>query len=211
MINPYLGGHRNHRRGALRRALMAGGALLAVAAVFGPAACNSGGQATCPAVPATCPSVVPTNGAPCTGSSSVGGCEYGSDSNYTCGTTAMCDPRYGWSVQTLSDGLQCPTVLPSSCPASFVDAEAASPQLACASLPTNLSCLYPEGRCSCSQGLTVLTCTPPAPAGCPAARPRAGTPCSAEAGSCTAWGTGICDGQSMVCRCGFWQPVFCYD
>jgi hypothetical protein len=45
-------------------------------------------------------------------------------------------------------------------------------------------------------------------AGCPAARPLAGTACSAP---CTKWGSGICDGQSMACRCGTWQPVQCTE
>jgi hypothetical protein len=210
MLNPYLESHRAHRRKVLRGAVTAGAALLAVAAAFGPGGCSRGGQAACPAVLPTCPSTVPTSGAPCPGSSPVGGCEYGSDPSYTCGTIATCDPRSGWFVQTLSDGLQCPTVLPSSCPPSFAEAAGASPQLACASLPANLTCLYPEGRCSCYPGLTVLTCPAAVPSGCPAARPRSGTPCS-TAGPCTSWGTGICDGQSMICRCGLWQPVFCYD
>jgi len=219
MINPYLRVHPSYcgglwrrgllRGGLLRRALTAGGVLLAVAAVFGAGGCSSGGQSACPAVLPTCPSTVPTSGAPCPGPSPVGGCEYGSDPSYTCGTIATCDPRSGWLVQTLSDGVQCPTTLPSSCPPSFAEA-AANHQLSCASLPANLTCLYPEGRCFCSQELTVLGCPTALPSGCPAARPRAGTPCS-TAGPCTEWGTGSCDGQSMICKCGLWQPVLCYD
>jgi hypothetical protein len=48
-------------------------------------------------------------------------------------------------------------------------------------------------------------------AGCPATRPRTGTPCSTGPGGCASWGPGSCDGASLTCACGVWQPVYCQD
>ena len=226
MLNSYPRVHRSYRWGMGRSGRsgdwgiggeLVAGALVAFASVFGAAGCQGvplspmGGEVvSCPAV-LTCPPTEPIDGTPCAGTVPAGGCEYGVDPQYFCGTIALCDPTRGWVTQIGLGSPTCPTSLSFSCPPSFDEAQATSSQLACASLPTNLTCTYPEGRCDCEQGLSVLTCTAPAPAGCPATRPRAGTPCSTAVGSCSAWGTGICDGQSMTCTCGLWRPLLCYD
>jgi len=179
--------------------------------VMGAFGCRGGNEVVCPATPLLCPAALPIGGTPCSGSTPVGGCEYGDDPWYDCDTIATCDPQSGWIVQATVDGASCPTRLPPECPPTFAIAQAMAANLSCSKLPTYLTCRYPEGTCGCNQGQSALACSPPAPAGCPAVRPRAGAPCGGDAGTCTTWGSGVCDGQSMVCRCGLWQPVFCYD
>jgi hypothetical protein len=153
----------------------------------------------------TCPATPPTIGAPCSGIP-VGGCEYGDDPWYGCDTDVFCDPQARWSMVPINNqaGSSCPTILPSACPSSFIAASSGG-QNGCPSASTNLICPYPEGTCSCAPGGT-FSCPPTAPVGCPAARPRVGTPCS---GACTSWGSGLCDGESLICACGVWQLVVC--
>ena len=174
-------------------------------AAVGFLGCKSGNEVTCPAVLEACPPTLPANGASCTARASAAICEYGDDPWYDCNTVAYCDSQGGWYTIAPSEP-DCPTTLPSGCPASFAEAMSGG-QSACASAPSGqLTCRYPEGACSCTaEG---LTCSALAAAGCPAARPRAGTGCSAP---CTTWGSGICDGESMKCVCGTWQPVQCTD
>jgi len=178
------------------------GAFLVVV-VAGAGGCHSDNQVSCPAVLEACPATVPTQGAPCTPRGAASLCEYGEDPWFDCNTIAYCDSQGGWYLVAPSEP-DCPTTLPSGCPASFAEARSGG-QDACASAPDGqLNCLYPEGYCLCTAA--GLTCSAPAAAGCPAARPRAGTACS---GPCTIWGRGTCDGQSMKCVCGTWQPVQC--
>jgi hypothetical protein len=173
------------------------------AAVLLAAGCQSalGGDPVCPTVVYACPETIPLEGTPCTGSSQIW-CEYGSDPSYQCDTIAFCDPQSGWLVQAVSDP-SCPTANAFECPPTL--AAASYSATVCTS---SAICRYPEGQCVCAQDGASLQCNGPA-AGCPATRPRAGMPCDASA--CRTWGTGICDGQSMTCRCGIWQPVLCYD
>jgi hypothetical protein len=178
-----------------------------LAAVAGAVGCSggTGGQYTCPAMPVSCPATVPTDGAPCAGETA-GPCEYGDDVLGGCNTAADCYAGV-WSVSAPLT-LNCPTVLSSICPSSFAEAQAPTSQPACASYTARSICHYPEGSCTCGGGLVL--CTPPA-AGCPATRPRAGTPCSTGPGGCAFWGTGSCDGASMTCACGVWQLIYCVD
>jgi hypothetical protein len=163
-------------------------------------------QISCPAVLESCPATPPTFGSPCAARGSAAICEYGDDPWYACDTVAFCDPTLVWHVfPTNLSGLGCPTTLPAECPLSY--AELSGGLTGCASPSERIECRYPEGTCYCAPNGDV-SCTPPAPAGCPTTRPRAGTACSAP---CTTWGTGICDGQSMKCVCGTWQPVVCTD
>jgi hypothetical protein len=109
-------------------------------------------------------------------------------------------------------GQSCPSSSPATCPTSFAAAQAAGAQFDCASLSGDGVCLYPEGICACSglvsqPGFTCRVAT----SNCPATRPPSGSPCSTAPGACTTWGIGSCDNQSMVCECGVWRPVFCYD
>ena len=189
----------------MRRRGAYGWGLLAAAA--GALGCAGGGgrQYTCPAVAVSCPAAVPTAGVACTGETA-GPCEYGDDLLSGCNMIASC---YGgsWAV-TAPFQPNCPTVLPSSCPSSFAEAQAPTSQPPCASYSGRLICFYPEGSCTCGGGLVL--CTAP-PVGCPATRPRVGTPCSTGPGGCAHWGTGSCDGASLTCACGVWQPDYCVD
>lgn len=165
--------------------------------------CRNGNEISCPAVLESCPTTAPTFGEACTPRGSAAICEYGDDPWYDCDTIAFCDPTLVWHVfPTNLTGLGCPTTLPSECPPTF--AELASGQTGCAPSSEGVTCRYPDGTCTCASG--GVSCTAPAKAGCPAARPRAGTPCSDP---CTTWGSGVCDGQSMQCVCGTWQPIQC--
>jgi hypothetical protein len=166
--------------------------------------CRGGNEISCPAVLESCPATPPTSGAPCAARGPAAACEYGEDPYYYCDPIAVCDLSMTWYVpQTDASALGCPTTLPSACPPTF--AGLASGQTACAPAPERVTCRYPEGTCYCAPNGDV-SCTAPAAAGCPATRPRAGTACSAP---CTTWGSGTCDGQSMKCVCGVWQPVQC--
>jgi hypothetical protein len=178
------------------------GFLVVTVAVLG---CRSGNEITCPAVLEACPPTLPTPGTPCTVRGSAALCEYGNDPWYGCNTVAYCDSQGGWYTVASSES-DCPTTLPSGCAGSF--AEAMSGGQNCASAPYGqLTCRYPEGTCSC-ESLGSLSCTPPAAAGCPATRPHVGSACSAP---CTTWGEGTCDGESMKCVCGTWQPIECTE
>lgn len=171
-------------------------ALLLISA--GLVGCHSDNEVSCPAALQPCPATLPAAGTPCTPRGSAALCEYGDDPWQNCNTFAYCDSAGAWYTVAPSEP-DCPTTLPSGCPASFAGA-AGGP---CGS---TLSCRYPEGSCSCSAA--GLTCTAPAAAGCPATRPRVGSPCSAP---CTTWGSGFCDGYSMKCVCGTWQPIQCTE
>ena len=205
-----LAANRVHR---VKRASYLGSYRGLLVAVVGAVGCSGGlggpNQVSCRAVTLSCPATVPTDGAPCPAAAQGGSCEYGDDPFFGCDTVATCYAGT-WSVLAPFQPT-CPTTLPAGCPSSFADAQATNGEVACASLPPGLTCDYPEGRCWCVEGLTVLTCTPLAPVGCPAARPLAGTPCSSAPGACTSWGTGSCDGRSMTCACGVWQTVYCSD
>jgi hypothetical protein len=173
--------------------------LVATAGVVACSGENANQVVSCPAVTLTCPATPPEDGAACA-DGALGTCEYGDDVLWGCDTIASCSMGT-WSVSSTPIGMTCPSTLDSRCPSSFADAMAGT---SCA--PAGLACLYPEGKCQCGQG-AVFTCNVPA-AGCPATRPRIGTPCS---GDCPAWGNGGCDGQSMECTCGAWHPIYCAD
>jgi hypothetical protein len=164
-----------------------------------------GRQYTCPAVAVSCPATAPTDGAACAGETA-GPCEYGDDPLTGCNTIASCSGGV-WYVSTPFQPT-CPTVTSVVCPASFAEAQDPTSPPACTSFAGKVICVYPEGPCRCGDG--VVDCTVPA-AGCPTIRPRAGTPCSTGPGGCAFWGAGSCDGQSMTCACGVWQPVYCVD
>ena len=174
-------------------------------AAVGVLGCQNGNEVFCPPVIESCPPTPPANGAPCTARGSGAFCEYGDDPWYGCDTIAYCDSQGGWYTIAPRE-TDCPSTLMSGCAASF--AEAMSGGQDCASaLYGQLTCRYPEGICSCMSAGTI-NCTPPAAAGCPTTRPRAGAACSAP---CTTWGRGTCDGESMKCVCGTWQTVQCAE
>lgn len=174
-----------------------------VVAAVGVLGCLNGNEITCPAVIESCPPTLPADGAPCSARGSAAFCEYGDDPWYGCDTIAYCDSQGGWYTLAPREP-NCPSTLPSGCAASFAEAMAGGQDCASA-LYGQLTCRYPEGICACMSAGTI-NCTPPAAAGCPATRPRAGAACSAP---CTTWGRGTCDGESMKCVCGTWQTVQC--
>jgi hypothetical protein len=103
--------------------------------VMGAFGCRGGNEVVCPATPLLCPAALPIGGTPCSGSTPVGGCEYGDDPWYDCDTIATCDPQSGWIVQATVDGASCPTRLPPECPPTFVIAQAMAADLSCSKLP----------------------------------------------------------------------------
>jgi hypothetical protein len=183
-------------------------------------------EPACPATPPTCPSLAPSEGMPCVPLSnpllSLFLCEYGDDPVSDCNTVAYCENDSTWHVQSPTDAGLCPTALPAACPPSFADAldsglasEAGLAFLeggtAC---PTaTLSCSYSEGTCACESGYLRFICTSPPGPTCPATRPRYGTPCSSDAGSCNERGGQFCNGPWLeaetVCECSSWQPFRC--
>lgn len=174
-------------------------------AAVGVLGCQNGNEVTCPAVVQSCPPTLPTNGAPCTARGSAAFCEYGDDPWYGCDTVAYCDSQGGWYTIAPRE-TDCPSTLASGCAASFAEAMSGGENCASA-VYGHLACRYPEGICSCMAAGSV-SCTPPAAVDCLATRPRAGAACSAP---CTTWGRGTCDGESMKCVCGTWQPIQCTE
>jgi hypothetical protein len=167
----------------------------------------------CPTTAPTCPSAAPSEGAPC----ALWGfaCEYGDDPLSSCNTVAECGEDGGWQLQSPLSGGSCPTVLSAACPPSFAAAWdsgiASDSGVACPA--TSYFCDYPQGTCACDMEISInLECSSPPLPTCPATRPRFGTPCSSEAGSCTQWGN-PCDGVTSVegahCACGSWRPYTC--
>jgi hypothetical protein len=137
-------------------------------------------------------------------------CEYGEDPATLCNTVAWCWSGSGlagsWEVQIPQSGSGlCPTGLPASCPATY--AAALNGGIACSA--SESQCVYPEGTCDCDRGIgSTLNCSSPPLPTCPTTRPRYGTPCSIEAGSCQQWGDCALTVASVKCACGTWQP-FC--
>jgi len=70
------------------------GILAAAAALAG---CHT--DPYCPGSLGRCPATVPANGAPCSGPSPIGGCEYGDDPSYVCNMIAVCGGSSGWQLQ----------------------------------------------------------------------------------------------------------------
>lgn len=171
-------------------------------------------EAGCPPTTPVCPTAAPAQGDSCTAPSGFH-CEYGEDPLTVCNTDAWCDPGHGWVVavplppaDAAEPSSLCPTMPLSSCPATFV--AASSTPILCAD--RSYQCIYPEGTCDCDpNGFgPMLKCSGRSAPNCPVTRPRAGTPCSTDAGSCMQWGDGCgLSVQSMRCTCGTWQRVSC--
>jgi hypothetical protein len=166
-------------------------------------------------VGAGCPAQTPIADAPC----SVPGlsCEYGGFGDHLlCSTVATCQPGAGkgttWYVsRPAKDCISSPAANPAECPSSFgaIPMGGACPQAAPG------QCVYAEGVCGCvpcaPDGSNAFTnewaCASwPAPSGCPAARPRLGTPCAPEGQSCMY--ANVCDvndGEPAIgCQSGRW-------
>jgi hypothetical protein len=98
---------------------------------------------------------------------------------------------------------------PIGCPPSFTTLPSGSP---CPREPA-AQCVYAEGVCGCescradgASGNQWSCASWPTPDGCPAARPRLGSPCATEGRVC-GYGTActISDGEpSMACNGGRW-------
>jgi hypothetical protein len=140
-----------------------------------------------------CPPNVPSNAASCP---RVGlACEYGDNANPSCNQIADCASS-GWNVPPLGP---CAS---GTCPAAYADVVQ---NKACS--PEGLDCSYAEGQCDCTSTLPVASpapvweCTTPA-SGCPAPRPRIGSPCTQPGLSCN---YGACTGGVAVeCENGIW-------
>jgi hypothetical protein len=165
-------------------------------------------DAGCPAMTPRCPAgSAPAQGEPCETPSGFN-CEYGDDPQSRCNIVAWCRDPGGWVVEGALVNSGCPT-LPPSCPASA--SAARSSPTACSA--DGFECIYPEATCVCDRngrGPTLECSAAPSP-DCPATRPRYGTPCGGDAGTCMQWGDG-CGGlavETAVCTCGTWQRLVC--
>jgi hypothetical protein len=156
-----------------------------------------------------CPGAAPSGGAGCAGTLV---CEYGSDPDVRCDTLARCESGQ-WTVTPPARGVECATTSAPECPASFANL---STQDSCD--PVDISCFYPQARCSCAThcGMAVFLAPdggpmatwcclgPSGQPGCPTLRPRIGTACSAPMLFCDYGG---CSGNvSLECKDGVWQP-----
>lgn len=158
-----------------------------------------------------CPTSPPTQNASC--SKNGLWCEWGSDPNLNCNTTAQC-ANGSWIV---NQGASCITPPnSSSCPATF------------ASVPVNqlcgdlvgTTCEYAQGACGCAvpsgpypedaSAVAKWYCDDPA-AGCPTPRPKLGTSCNSEGLECDYSPCTLPTGASIVCQGGTWanQPFGC--
>jgi hypothetical protein len=166
-----------------------------------------------------CPSATPANGALC--SVPRLSCEYGGVGEHLlCSTIAECVPTssgvYAWLVGApAADCISSPANNPLGCPPSF----ATLPNGAACPREAVSQCVYDQGVCGCGPCAAdggapaqQWTCVAwPTPNGCPAARPRIGTPCAPEGKSCL-YGT-MCqvnDGEpSLLCKNGVWtvEPI----
>ena len=128
-----------------------------------------------------------------------------------------CEPDGRWSVQqSLARSGQCPTTLPSNCPATFAIAIAMDGGSAC---PPAVECHYPEGACRCTASGSSVNpyswqCSAPVAPGCPPIRPRLGTACPVyPAGSFDAYSGASCVyaicADSVYCDCGIWGMQLC--
>lgn len=145
-----------------------------------------------------CPVAPPTANTPCSVSAAAT-CEYGDAARVGCDTLAQCTLGV-WQLTPPSDS-GCTN--PSACPLTFD----ASPQ-ACAS---EFRCDYLEGVCACTtdeDGGLSWQCAGSGP-GCPAERPRFGTPCTP--GQRCGYGRACSPlmGEGMECDCNAWaaEPV----
>ncbi len=175
---------------------------------------SDGAKADAQPLSPDCPTAQPSDGASCSHDGL--SCEYGSDPRYTCNWLATCSSGT-WSVSTSNDAY-CPTPAtnPSACPATYGAAQQGS---ACTAV--DVPCSYAEGWCSC-----VFVGGPPIPdgggpdsiwmcggslsAGCPASRPRIGTPCTASGVMCAYAPCNTPDGLAVACdpSTGTWNTTF---
>jgi hypothetical protein len=162
-----------------------------------------------------CPAAAPANGDACATDGLA--CEYGSDPSPACDIIARCgqETRGRWFV-TPAATIGCGVSNPASCPTDYASVPRGQ------SCSSQISCYYPEARCSCAVscssggfcpapldgGMPPSTwqCDlPPENSGCPVPRPRAGDACATPALSCD---YGSCSGGvALQCNTGYWQIV----
>jgi hypothetical protein len=154
-----------------------------------------------------CPGQAPNVGDSCEGTLE---CEYGSDPDVRCDVVVVC--KGGQWANEFPAREACATTNPATCPASFSDVGKT-----CS--PVDITCVYPEARCSCSThcgplgfigdgGPIAEWCcldAPPSTPGCPSPRPRVGSACTAA--SSVTCDYGFCEGNvALQCDDGSWQP-----
>ena len=161
-----------------------------------------------------CPAAVPADGEPCMGPPGTTlACEYGGNTYTRCTTFAICaadeaNPAFRWIVGRPDPGCG---IQPQRCAATFDAVKVDSP---CTQL--DITCDYPEGACGCvscasdggSPGAWQCRRWSEAGAGCPARRPRAGTPCPVDDVICS-WNqccSGLSLGEDQQCQLGSWEP-----
>ncbi len=157
---------------------------------------------------AAVPDAGPTGG-PCDAGQPV---EMGTDVRAECDAFEVCQNGVFVTIDPADSGAVCPTPLAADtagCPAS---AAAALDAGACTQ---GVDCNYGDDFCTCTtltDGGAVFVCPRPA-AGCPAARPRLGTACTADGGSLASCWYLDCYSSSdplrgvEQCVDGTWQPA----
>jgi hypothetical protein len=141
-----------------------------------------------------CPELVPSESAPCSQNNLY--CEYGCGNVFVCADGTWGEANNTPLCQTGPNSSSCPAEL-----SSIEDGGSCSG-------PSTGECLYPGGVCQC---VFDPDPTPDASAngswwcgpgpGCPAYRPRIGSPCDAAGGSCS---YAQC-GSTETCSGGYWQ------
>ena len=155
-----------------------------------------------------CPGSLPAEGTSCSRNGLE--CEYGSNTNYTCNSVALCNGS-SWTYYK-NDPQYCSTGLEPGCPASSSQVPQGS-----SCTPQGTRCNYADVVCECTYqagpvqiddaGNTVASwiCEQPVQ-GCPIPRPKLGSACnvssdvSCDYGSCSLEG-----GVLLTCQSGAWQ------
>jgi len=164
---------------------------------------SEGGDETKPLNP-DCPAAVPAAGAACTHENVQ--CEYGDAWwSVSCDTVMQCQSGVWQSFKPSFEpcSSQPPATNPTPCPATFADV----PQGVCSD--RGLSCVYPQGECSCQVplggpvlidgGVADWGCVPET--GCPFPRPLLGVACNSPGQTCT---YEACS-YGETCQNGTWQ------
>lgn len=146
-----------------------------------------------------CPATAPSDGTACPVPNAQ--CEYGSDFVASCNALWLCTS----GVWRAAKQTPCANVVSPQCPASY----AAVPRQG--KCPTDqLSCTYPQGRCTCTHNVGPYSQDPlwvcsDAAAGCPSVRPRLGTACTQPGQTCDYGSCSVEGGSAVRCDAGIWK------
>lgn len=174
---------------------------------------GAGSDAPAEAGGGPCLATTPSDGSMCGPQGLV--CEYGTATVQACDTIASCNGGR-WQVTAPGPGgLLCMGGGVGECPSSL-----SAVQVGSHCTPLALVCDYPQGRCACdvrtgapvtdASAQATWICPSPGP-GCPAPRPRLGTPCTTEGLACDYGTCAIPGATAERCTGGIWvqTPTQC--